>query len=227
MLSRIATILALMLPGLSGVGAARAYAQLPPGFSVASSAQVLQLNGAAVLSRAISSDLAPLQACEVLERQWRRAVRMELPAACRREGDWLLLTHRSGGLLQTVQLHETGSGSGSFGYLSEFDPLAPMAARPVPHLPLPSGARVVNVVQSLEQGDSVTQFTVVLPVSPTTALARLQIGARALGWAGAALAGGNVTEFQRGSIAIRAIAVPMSRGSALVLIEHQAMKAGP
>ena len=224
-LNRMAIAIALTLAPVCSACAAPAYDDLSRAFTVAASVQLLRINGVVVHSRAISSALAPLHACALIEQKWRSVLDSILPVICRREGDWLLVTRRVAEHLQTAQLQEDGGGSS--GFLSELDPLAPMGPRPAPSLPLPARARLVNVVQSLEQRDSVTQFNIELPFLPATALARLRAGARPLGWAVAAVAGGNVLEFQRGSIAIRAIAVPVPHGTRLVLIEHQAWRGRP
>ena len=225
MLSRIVIVIALLLAPVCGSCAAPAYGALPPNFVVAASEQLLRINGVVVHSRAISSAQAPLRACDLIEQTWRNALGSTLPASCNRAGDWLLVTRRVGSRLQTAQLQEVDGGS--IGFLSELDPLVPVGPRPAPSVPLPAGARLVNVVQSLEQLDSVTQFTVELPWLPAAALARLRAGARPLGWTIVATAGGSVLEFQRASLAIRAIAVALPRGTRLVLIEHQAWRGRP
>lgn len=224
-LSRLVIASALLLAPVCSAGAVPAYSALPPDFVVVASAQLLRINGVVVHSRAISSALTPQRACALIEQTWRSVAHSAPPAICRRAGDWLLVTRGAGNRLQTAQLQEHDGGS--IGFLSELDPLAPVGPRPAPSLPLPAGARLLNVVQSLEQRDSVALFTVELPCVPAAALARLRAGARPLGWAVAAVAGGSVLEFQRASIAIRAIAVPQPRGTSLVLIEHQAWRGRP
>ncbi len=225
MLNRIVIAIALTLAPVCTACAAPAYNELSRDFTVAASVQLLRINGVVVHSRAISSALAPLHACALIEQKWRSVLDSTLPVICRRAGAWLLVTRRVGERLQTAQLQEDGGGS--IGFLSELDPLAPVGPRPAPSLPLPARARLVNVVQSLVQRDSVTQFNIELPFLPAAALASLRAGARTRGWAVAAAAGGRVLEFQRGSIAIRAIAVPVPHGTRLVLIEHQAWRGRP
>ncbi len=225
MLIRIVTaiVLALVRPGAAH--AAGPYGELPRGFAAAPVTQLLRVNGKGIRSRTVSSDLAPIRACRLLERVWRSSGEGASVSSCRREGGWLLVSHRVGGQVQTAQLQETGAGS--IGFLSEVDLFEPVTARPAPLLPLPAGARLVNVLQSVQQGDTVTAFTVESPLAPAAVLQQLQTGARRRGWMAVAMAAGNVVDLQRGPAAARAIAVPLPRGTTLVLVEHLAAGARP
>ena len=214
MLNTRALLCALAVALLGGgrlcVGAETADSGLPLGIT-ASTAQLLRINGLDVLSRALTSALSPDDACALLERQWQ--------SNCRRVGEWLLISHRVGRVLQTAQLETKGRGS--VGFLSMVDPLTTPSARLHAQLPLPAGARVVNVVQSIEAGDSVTQFTLLLPMSPAAVLQRLRSAARDRGWDVAEAGDGSVIDFQRGAVAARTIAIGTPQGTTLVLIEHQ------
>lgn len=225
MLIRIVTAIVLALTRPGAAHAAGPYGELPRGFTAAPVTALLRVNGQGIHSRAISSDRAPTRACLLLEQLWRSSGEGASVSSCRREGGWLLVSHRVGGLMQAAQLQETGAGS--IGFLSELDPFEPAASRPAPLLPLPAGARLVNVLQSVQQGDSVTEFTVESPHAPAAVLQQLQTGARRRGWVVVATAAGSVVDFQRGPAAARAIAVPRPQGTALVLVEHLAAGGRP
>ncbi|MBS0388798.1 MAG: hypothetical protein JSR15_09985 [Proteobacteria bacterium] len=199
--------------------AGAAGAGLPPQIVAAGTIQLLRINGLDVHSRALASGLPPDEACNVLERAWRDSEAATSPTRCSRTGPWLLITHRAGPALQTVQLQ--AHGPGSTGFLSELDPLAVPGAPARPQLPLPAGTRVLNVVQSIEAGDVVSQFTLRLPWSPAMAMQRLRSAARERGWTVAESAGGSLIEFQRGAIAARVMAGRALPGTSVVLIEHQ------
>lgn len=198
-------------------------AELPVSFQLAPGVLHLRINGVSVNSRVLTSRLEPTSACMLLARQWQRIGDHGQPAPCQRAGRWLLVTHRTGDILQTAQFEASGDGSG--GFLSELDPLAPHVARTWPQLPLPIGARLVNVVQSMLGHDSVTQFTLELPWTPAVSLMRLRKTARELGWTAVAGAATGVVDFQRGGLAARAVALGSASGCTLVLVEHR--PAGP
>jgi hypothetical protein len=88
-------------------------------------------------------------------------------------------------------------------------------------LPLPAGARVLNVVQSIEPGDSVTQFTLLIPLPPMAALQALRTAATDGGWQSVQARNSGVADFQRGAVAARALATPVPTGTAVVLVEHE------
>jgi len=210
----------------SAVGAATPFArgdagspQLPPGLFVAGEDQRLRINGIDVHGRALNSELGPEEACASLERAWRTDAGRAPPARCERAGRWVLIAHRAGRAMQAAQFEAKGRGSS--GFISELDPQALPAARVLPLLPLPVGARVLNVVQSIEAGDAVTGFTLRCPGPPALALQRLQAAARARGWTVAGSNRGAVIDLQRGTAAVRAIATGAGPGSTIVLVEHQ------
>ncbi|MGH8795736.1 MAG: hypothetical protein ACREXI_01660 [Caldimonas sp.] len=193
-------------------------ADWPVPIVVAQSAQLLRINGFEVRSQALTSALAPDTACALLERQWKAAGASALVGECERAGNWVVLTHPSGSVLETAQFQATARGSA--GFVSTVDPLAAPAAKPRARLPLPAGTRVVNVVQSIESGDWVTQFTLLLPFPPTAALLKLRGVATERGWASVQAKGSSVIDFQRGATSARALAMPASLGTAVVLVEH-------
>jgi hypothetical protein len=193
-------------------------AELPAAFQLSPQVLHLRINGLGVNSRLLTSDLEPTGACALLARYWQHGGGPRRSAPCQRAGRWLLITHRTGNVLQTAQLEETSDGSE--GFLSEVDPFATHMAGAYPRLPLPVGARIVNAVQSVLGSDSVTQFTIELPCSPGAPLARLRAAARELGWASAAESSDSVVDFQHDELAVRAVALRSSRGCTLVLVEH-------
>jgi hypothetical protein len=194
-------------------------AELPVSFQLAPEVLHLKVNGLSVSGRVLTSKLEPKSACALLARQWQRTGKRGQPAPCKRAGRWLLVTHRTGDVLQTAQFE--ASGDRSDGFLSEVDPLAPHVARTWPQLPMPIGARLVNVVQSVLAHDSVTQFTLELPWTPTASLMRLRRTARESGWTVVAGAAASVVDFQRGGLAARAVALGSAGGCTLVLVEHR------
>ena len=195
----------------------------PASIVVAESAQRFRINGLDVRSRALSSTLAPDAACALLERQWRAAGTWALVGRCERAGDWFVITHPSGNVLETAQFK--ASAGGSIGFVSTVDPSVAPAARPRGQVPLPAGARVLNVAQSIEAGDSVTQFTLLLPLPPPTALLALRTAATDGGWQSVQARNSSVVDFQRGPVTARALATPAPMGTAIVLVEHES--AGP
>lgn len=207
------------------VGAAASESNLPADISAAATTQLLRINGLDVRSRALTSALAPDAACALLERQWQGSGYAGPPIQCQRVGVWFVITHQAGAVLQTVQLQARDHGS--VGFLSALDPLALPSERPRAALPLPAGARMLNVVQSVEAGDSVTQFTLLLPLPPSAALLRLRSVAREQGWNWAQADSGGVIDFQRGSVAVRAFATRTALGTGLVLVEHKPSRVQP
>jgi hypothetical protein len=207
------------------VGAAASESDLPPDISAADTMQLLRINGLDVRSRALTSALAPDAACALLERQWQVSGNGGPPIRCQRVGVWFVITHRAGEVLQTAQLQARNHGS--VGFMSAVDPFALPSERPRATLPLPAGARVLNVVQSIEAGDSVTQFTLLLPMPPAVALLRLRTAAREHGWNWAQADSGGVIDFQRGAIAVRAFATRTALGTGLVLVEHKSSRVQP
>ncbi len=199
---------------------AAAEPRLPPDISVADTAQLLRINGVEARARALTSDLTPEAVCALLARQWLVRGAAGPPVQCQRIGGWFVITHQAGKVLQTAQFEATGHGS--VGFLSEVDPFAIPSGRPRAQLPLPAGARIQNVVQSIEAGDSVTQFTLSVPLPPAVALMKLRMAARERGWEWAQADSGGVIDFQRGAVAVRAIAARTPLGTGLVLVEHQA-----
>jgi hypothetical protein len=212
----------LALPLALAPALARA-TELPGSFQLAPEVLHLRINGLEVTSRLLTSTLEPTGACAALERQWRAGGMGGQSPRCQRAGKWLLIAHRSGKVLQTAQLQE--SGEGSDGFLSELDPLAPRVNRAWPQLPLPAGARLVNAVQSTLERDSVTQFTIELPSAPAASLTHLRRLARERGWVSVAGSGASVVDFQRAEVAVRAVALGAPLGCTLVLVEHR--PAGP
>lgn len=190
----------------------------PAGFVIEENVRLLRINGLDVHSRALASPLAPDSACALLERQWRAASASELVGQCRRAGSWYVITHPNGNVLETAQF-QAGS-RGSVGFVSVVDPLAAPAGKPGARLPLPAGTRVVNVVQSIESGDLVTQFTLLLPYPLNTALAKLRAAAAERGWQSIQAKGSSVIDFQRASVSARALAMRAPSGTAVVLVEH-------
>jgi hypothetical protein len=200
-------------------------AELPVSFQLAPEVLHLRINGLSVNSRVLTSRLEPTSACALLARQWQRPGKRGQPAPCTRAGRWLLVTHRTGNVLQTAQFE--ASGDGSDGFLSELDPLASQVPRTWPQLPLPIGARLVSAVQSVLGHDSVTQFTLELPWTPAGSLMRLRKIARESGWTAVAGAAASVVDFQRGGQAARAVALGSASGCTLVLVEHWLAGPGP
>jgi hypothetical protein len=194
-------------------------AELPLSFQLAPDVLHLRFNGLSVNSRMLTSRLEPTRACALLARQWQKTGNGGPPAPCQRAGKWLLVTHRTGHVLQTAQLE--ASGDGSDGFLSEVDPLASRVEKTWPQLPLPVGARLVNAVQSVLGRDSVTQFTLELPWKPAASLTRLRMIAREQGWMSFAGSSTSVVDFQRGELAVRAVALGSAGGCTLVLVEHR------
>jgi hypothetical protein len=200
-------------------------AELPLSFQLASEVLHLRINGLRVNSRMLTSRLEPTRACALLARQWQPTGNRGQPSPCQRAGRWLLITHRTGHVLQTAQLE--ASGDGSDGFLSEVDPLSSRVARTWPQLPLPVGARLVNAVRSVLGHDSVTQFTLELPWKPAASLTRLRMAAREQGWMSFAGSSTSVVDFQRGELAARAVALGGASGCTLVLIEHRSAEPMP
>ena len=194
-------------------------ADWPASIVVAENAQRFRINGLDVRSRALSSMLAPDAACALLERQWHAAGAWVLVGRCQRAGDWFVITRPNGNVLETAQLQ--ASGRGSNGFVSTVDPSVAPAERPRLQLPLPAGARVLNVVQSIEPGDSVTQFTLLIPLPPMAALQALRTAATDGGWQSVQARNSGVADFQRGAVAARALATPVPTGTAVVLVEHE------
>jgi hypothetical protein len=194
-------------------------ARWPANFVVAENAQRLRINGLDVRSRALSSSLAPDAACALLERQWRAAGAWALVGRCERAGDWFVITHPSGNVLETAQLR--ASAHGSVGFVSTVDPSAGPAARTQTRLPLPVGTRVLNIAQSIEPGDSVTQFTLLLPFPLATALLALRTAATDRGWRSVHAKDSSVIDFQHGAVTARAVATPAPTGTAVLLVEHE------
>ena len=211
--------------GAAPSDAVAAEADLPPDIAAAGNTQLLRINGLHVRSRALTSALAPGAACALLERQWQGSGQGGPQLKCQRVGVWFVITHRTGGVLQTAQLQATDHGSD--GFLSAVDPFAVPSGRASAALPLPAGARMLNVVQSIEAGDSVTQFTLLMPWPPAVALLRLRNVAREHGWNSAQADSGSVVDFQRGAIAVRAYATRTPLGTGLVLLEHKPSGAQP
>ena len=212
-------LVALNAPVSASASAGDSSAPWPANIVVAANAQLLRINGLDVRSRALSSSLAPDVACALLERQWRAAGAWALVGRCERAGDWLVITHPSGNVLETAQLR--ASAHGSVGFISTVDPSAAPAARTRTRLPLPFGTRVLNVAQSIEPGDSVTQFTLLVPFPPTTALLALRTAATDRGWRSVQGKHSSVIDFQLGAVTARAVATPAPTGTAVVLVEHE------
>lgn len=195
-------------------------AHWPIAIVVAEHVQLLRINGLDVRSRALTSALAPDAACALLERQWRAAEAPVLVDSCQRAGSWYVITHPSGDVVETAQFKALAHGSG--GFVSTVDPLAVPAGKPRVRLPLPAGTRVLNIVQSIESGNSVTQFTLLLPLPLTAALMKLRTTARERGWESVQARDSSVIDFQRGAVSSRAIAASAPMGTAIVLVEHDA-----
>jgi hypothetical protein len=219
----VAVVLKRLVLALALAPAWACAADLPASFHIAPEVLHLRINGVSVNSRVLTSTLEPSSACIQIARQWQRTGNHGQIAPCQRAGSWLLITHRAGNALQTAQLQ--GAGVGSAGFLSEVGAPASNAAGTWPQLPLPVGARLVNTVQSVLDGDSVTQFTIELPWTPAASLMRVRKVARERGWGSIGGPATGVADFQRGELAVRAIALPGARGCTLVLVEHR--PAGP
>lgn len=194
-------------------------AALPGQIRAVGAHQSLRINGLDMRSRGLRSDLLPEDACALLERAWQGDASRGPPAHCARASQWLLIAHRTGRVLQTVQLERNGQGSA--GFISELDALANPGARAQPQLPLPAGVRVLNAVQSVELGDVVAQFTLRMPGSPVLALQRIRNAASDRGWSAVGAGSNGMLDFQRGAIAARAIATATPPGTTVVLVEHQ------
>jgi hypothetical protein len=228
MLSGLAVGLAMALAMASTMASAPARAsgaELPDSFQLAPEVLRLRINGLTVNGRVFTSGLEPARACALLERHWQLAGDGGRVAPCQRFGRWLLISHPAGRFVQTAQLER--SGDGSEGFLSEADPLAPRVAPGYPRLPVPPGARLVNSVQSMLDRDTVTQFTLELPWAPAASLTRLRQLARDKGWTSVAGSAANVADFQRGGLAVRAVALSGGRGCTLVLVEHRPAGSAP
>ncbi len=196
-------------------------AHWPIAIVVAENAQLLRINGLDVRSRTLTSTLAPDAACALLARQWRAADASVPVDKCERAGSWYVITHPSGDVLETAQFQAIARGSG--GFVSTLDPLAAPAGKPRARLPLPVGTRVLSVVQSIESGDSVTQFTLLLPLSLTAAVMKLRTSAREHGWESVQARDSSVIDFQRGAVSSRAFAARAPMGTAVVLVEHESL----
>jgi hypothetical protein len=200
-------------------GASVSELDLPAEISISDTTQLLRINGLDVRSRPLTSALAPNDACALFEQQWKGRGNAGPPVQCQRVGRWLVITRSVGKVFQTAQLEATGHGS--VGFLSAVDPLAVHSSRPRVPLPLPVGARVVNVVQSIEAGDAVTQFTLLVSLPPAATLLRLRTAALARGWGCAQAGSEGVVDFQRGAVAVRAYVTRTPLGTGLVLVEHE------
>ena len=226
MLSRFVAAMALALACSADCRAAPAVSEMPEGFVVASVAQHLRINGLDIEISALSSAVSPERACALLAHRWRRASDSG-PLDCRKAGAWLLITRCVGRRERTVQLR--AANDGTTGYLSELDVGARPATPPTPRLPLPSGARVLSVLQSSEPDGEIAQFTVGMPLPPAMALQQLRSGAVAHRWKVAlpsyAASESKMLDFSHGPDDIRAIVVPVTGGSSVVLIErHTALR---
>jgi len=191
----------------------------PATIVVAQNAQWFRINGLDVRSRTLSSTLAPDAACALLERQWRTAGAWLLVGRCKRTGKWIVITHPNGNVLETAQLQ--ASARGSVGFVSTVDPSAAPSARPRAQLPLPAGARVLNVAQSIELDDTVTQFTLLLPFPLLAAIRALRAAASDGGWQSVQARNSSIVDFQRGAVTARALATPVPMGTAVALVEHE------
>jgi len=107
-------------------------------------------------------------------------------------------------------------------------PLAPM---PAPPLPLPAGARLLNVVQFVDGADAAA-FTIELSGAAGAALERFRIAAVAHGWrhlAAPAIPGAASTGFwaRRGARELTLVALPSAGRTRLVLLEARGPAVAP
>ncbi len=100
------------------------------------------------------------------------------------------------------------------------EPPAPLPAAP---LPLPSAARVVNVVQFAERGEAAATFTIDLSGAPRGTLERLGRAAEARGWQRVASpaavdARGSAFWAQRGVEELTVVALPVAARTRIVML---------
>jgi len=228
MLGRFLLALALALACGSDCRAASGDINLPGDFAVTPVAQRMVLNGLPLEVAAVSAALGPQQACDLIAGQWSR-VRPAAVIGCQRKGDWLLVTRRAGSTVQTAQLRP--STGGVTGFISQLDLRAQVLKSVAPRLPLPSGARVVSVLQSAGPEGESRQFTLVLPLPPQAALRQLSVNASRLGWQSTASTvqppREGMFEFRRGPERIQAMVVRSAVGSGVVLVEQGTARRQP
>ena len=221
MLARFLLAAGLALVCGTDCRAAPADIDLPGDFAVIPVAQRLHLNGLPLEVAAVSAALVPQRACDLIAGQWSR-VRPATVIGCRKSGDWLLITRRTGWRVQTAQLRE--SADGTVGFVSQLDLHAQLSKSVGPRLPLPMGARVLSVLQSTgPEGESV-QFNLWLPLPPAAVLRQFSVNASRVGWrisqSPAQPSREGMFEFKRGPERIQAIVVRCAGGTGVVLLEQ-------
>jgi hypothetical protein len=197
--------------------------ELPADIGVARLSGQTRVNGLAIQILMLSASATPDEACAKIAASWQAMPRAAV-ASCRRIGPWVLINRREGSRLQAVQLRFIGTGT--TGFYSELDLTAQPARLPVPRLPIPAGAQLVNVVESADGRSDMRQFTFHFPLPPRELVRRLGRAASERGWKSgpAAATLRTMLDLERDGVDVRAVIAGDQGGSSLVLLEICAPK---
>ena len=200
--------------------------ELPAGLDVTQLTGQTRVNGLAIKIMMLSASATPDEACARIAADW-VATPGAAARSCRRMGPWILISRFEGWRLRAVQLR--GTGTGTAGYYSELDLTAQATRLPVPRLPMPTGARLVNVVESVDGRSDMRQFTFHFPLPPQELARRLWRAASQRGWksAPAAATSRTLLDLERDGVDVRAVIEGERGGSSLVLLETCALACRP
>lgn len=196
-----------------------AIAAVLPMFNLSPVPGPVWVNGAPVEIILLAGPIAPGPACRRVEQRWNAVG--EPFARCRPEGRWVTLTRLHAGGTELLQLR--AAGGGSEGFWSRVPLLGRLRSPMKPRLPLPAGARAVNVIESGQGRARAATHVLSLRMPVHDAAAWFQARALAHGWLaspGCAVAGSNAEcRFSRNRAHDVLLLRPAGGVTSLVLLE--------